>query len=169
MNKNGFTLSRTSESKSLPAGRQGFTLIELLVVIAIIGILASIVLASLNSARKKGRDARRIADLNQLQKALTLYFDDNSQQYPDTWTTLGTTFIASIPTDPLTAANYSYAAITDGVGTDCVTYHIGATLEDNSNPALNHDADRAVSANAVCGSSLADFDGTASTTYDIIP
>nr|AQQ75000.1 hypothetical protein [uncultured bacterium] len=62
---------------------RGFTLIELLVVIAIIGILSSVVLASLNSARQKGRDARRISDIKQLQLALELYYDAN-QSYPAT-------------------------------------------------------------------------------------
>jgi len=63
--------------------QKGFTLIELLVVIAIIGILSSVVLASLNSARKKSRDARRVSDVKQMQLALELYFDSNGG-YPST-------------------------------------------------------------------------------------
>ncbi|GIW68478.1 MAG: hypothetical protein KatS3mg099_426 [Candidatus Parcubacteria bacterium] len=60
----------------------GFTLIELLVVIAIIGLLSSIVLASVNSARAKARDAKRVADLNQIRTALELYYADYGK-YPD--------------------------------------------------------------------------------------
>ena len=54
---------------------RGFTLIELLVVISIIGLLSSVVLASLNSARIKARDAKRLADMQQLQTALDFYYD----------------------------------------------------------------------------------------------
>lgn len=54
---------------------KGFTLIELLVVIAIIGLLSSVVLASLNSARVKARDAQRQSDMVQIYNALNLYYD----------------------------------------------------------------------------------------------
>lgn len=56
---------------------RGFTLIELLVVIAIIGILASVVLASLNSAREKSRNTSYLAQIRQYQNALNMYFTDN--------------------------------------------------------------------------------------------
>lgn len=60
----------------------GFTLIELLVVISIIGVLSSMVLASLNSSRAKARDVRRKQDLIQISNALQLYYIDNNGSYP---------------------------------------------------------------------------------------
>lgn len=60
---------------------RGFTLIELLVVIAIIGLLSGVILAPIQSARKKARDAQRVSQLTNLRTALLLYFDDNGQ-YP---------------------------------------------------------------------------------------
>lgn len=66
---------------AMSAKTHGFTLIELLVVISIIGLLASIILVGLNNSRKKARDAKRVGDLNQLAKALELYYNDN-RSYP---------------------------------------------------------------------------------------
>ncbi len=65
---------------------RGFTLIELLVVIAIIGILASVVLASLNSARDKGADAAIKSNLNNSRAQAELYYDDNSRSYANVCT-----------------------------------------------------------------------------------
>jgi prepilin-type N-terminal cleavage/methylation domain-containing protein len=64
-----------------PKKKQGFTLIELLVVVAIIGVLATIVLASLSDARARARDAKRLADIRTIQTALEVYYLDNGT-YP---------------------------------------------------------------------------------------
>jgi len=60
---------------------KGFTLIELLVVIAIIGILSSVVLASLNTARNKGADAAIKSTINNARAQAEIYYDSNTQSY----------------------------------------------------------------------------------------
>ena len=101
---------------------KGFTLIELLVVIAIIGMLSSVILASMNTARKKARDARRMTDAKQLQTALELFYD-NGNTYPVAPSAIEITeagvlgaltpeMIKKLPSDPVQtgANNYHYAS-----------------------------------------------------------
>ena len=61
--------------------KKGFTLIELLVVISIIGLLATLAVVSLNSARAKARDAQRVSDVKQISTALEMYYASNGD-YP---------------------------------------------------------------------------------------
>jgi len=63
--------------------KKGFTLIELLVVIAIIGLLSTLAVVALNSARQKSRDSKRVADIKQIQTALELFFADSVNGYPE--------------------------------------------------------------------------------------
>lgn len=127
----------------------GFTLIELLVVIAIIGVLSTLAVVALNSAREKARDAKRISDVKQIQTALELYYSDQGN-YPtqvtaitlgagtdcssavcgtlsstNGWasTVAGTTYMGQVPFDPGPSTIYEY---TSADGTD---FSISFTLE----------------------------------------
>lgn len=109
--------------------KAGFTLIELLVVISIIGILATLVLANLNAARERGRDAERKSDLRSIETALRLYYNDYGE-YPandangkivgcgssgtttcswgSAWQAGNTTYMPVLPHDPLSGQDYFY-------------------------------------------------------------
>lgn len=136
--------------------KRGFTLIELLVVIAIIGVLSSVVMASLNTARIKARDASRISQLGQIRSALELYYLDNGS-YPPTgcghncnsyrfsydsasWAILAgqlAPYIAQLPVDPVNTGcapwgNNCFSYAYGNVGNDPITpqYDLTAQLED---------------------------------------
>jgi prepilin-type N-terminal cleavage/methylation domain-containing protein len=132
------TRSRTLEN--------GFTLLELLVVISIIGLLASVVLASMGDVRGKARDARRKEELRQISLAIEMYYA-KYENYPRTpgWCTQisnpannwGPDFqndisewLPSVPLDPKyhdTYQDYFYRNIGDQ------SYYLYAELEEEDN------------------------------------
>ena len=73
-----------------PRTHKGFTLIELLVVIAIIGVLGAVVLASLNTARIRARNAGTVASVKEIAKGMEMYFADHGR-YPQSvaWDCMG--------------------------------------------------------------------------------
>lgn len=97
---------------------RGFTLIELLVVIAIIGILSSVVLASLNSARAKSRYATALSQMRQIDIAAE-HFYSVSGSYPNDAGPGGmpsglSTYIAAWPTPPCSGYTYDWNNFSSG-------------------------------------------------------
>lgn len=135
--------------------KQGFTLIELLVVISIIGILSTLAVVSLNDARAKARDAKRISDIKQVQTALELFLADRngypagndlilgagdgtalSQTAGFAATLSGTTYMGKVPSNPApSGADYKYTSYTSSAKTSvcasvpCAWYEITFELE----------------------------------------
>jgi general secretion pathway protein G len=117
----------------------GFTLVELLVVMVILGLLSTLGIRSFISSQKKGRDARRKADLEHITSALELYYNDNDQYPPSNaagqivgcdgaacswngpWTDQGggVTYMVQLPADP---GGNIYQYSTDLAGTYYLLY-----------------------------------------------
>jgi len=134
------------------SGLKGFTLVELLVVIAIISVLATLLLLQLGVARSKARDAKRIADINQVRSALEQYFDQTGFYLNTTdMSALSPIYLLNIPKDPLAqgcanvydnsgsgaAKCYGYAFASLGVTSTTPTqFQIWAQLEQPNKNAL---------------------------------
>lgn len=142
----------------------GFTLIELLVVISIIGLLATLLMANLNTSRARARDAQRKSDIRNIQTALRLYYNDYGE-YPDDGTDsvsgfdgsiVGCNFgdglvacawggsfsitgrdpyMAVLPADPLPDRRYHYTRIDAND-----TYELGTCMENKSDARCDPDA-----------------------------
>jgi prepilin-type N-terminal cleavage/methylation domain-containing protein len=127
--------------------KSGFTLIELLVVIAIIGLLSTLSVLALNTARAKARDAKRISDVKQIQTALEMYYNDVSDYPAAASVTPGQAisssngvFLRQIPSAPLptdgavcgsnvTAYTYTYSSATTGGNASYqIRYCLGSTV-----------------------------------------
>lgn len=92
---------------------RGFTLIELVVVIGIIGVLAGIIMVSVGGSSANTRDAKRIADLKNLQAAINLYIQDTGAP-PATngwWAQLNNSCTSPWPPGPYSLLRPGYYAV----------------------------------------------------------
>ncbi|EKE15060.1 MAG: hypothetical protein ACD_12C00171G0007 [uncultured bacterium] len=117
--------------------KKGFTLIELLIVIIILGVLAALITGNFFTSLKKGRDAKRKADLEQIKQALEMYYEDK-RTYPTFTFPFGSklcenvgcgasekVYMQKVPDDPVSGKDYQY------LSSDGTDYKLFACLENN--------------------------------------
>lgn len=121
----------------------GFTLIELLIVVVLLGIFAALIIGNFLTSLKKGRDAKRKGDLEQVTRALEMYYEDK-KTYPSSLSfgsslceTAGCLpgekiYMQKLPNDPSSGKNYEYNLL-DG------SYRLYTCLE-NSQQVLPYDS-----------------------------
>jgi len=128
--------------------KKGFTLIELLVVIAIIGLLTALSVVNFNAARERARDVQRKSDLNNIKKALRLYYNDYGGYPADSggeivacgsgdtptncswsgiWTRGTMVYMKILPQDPVPDETYTYSQ-----EASAQDFCLSATLENQS-------------------------------------
>ena len=117
---------------------RGFTLIEIVLVITLIGLMATLLISLVDPVRQfqKSNDARRKADLHQIQAVLELYRTDQGQ-YPAVLPACGsaltggtTTYLQKIPCDPKNTGQFQYQYTSSGAN----TYSLVACLENVRDP-----------------------------------
>jgi prepilin-type N-terminal cleavage/methylation domain-containing protein len=118
-----FTTMRGNK-KTIPKLVSGFTLIELLVVIAIIGVLSSVVLASLNSARQKGQIAAIKSNLKNMIAQAELSYSDNGSYSGINTSNTDTTCIGDL-------ASMAQSMINQGATVKCLSYNNSSNSDVN--------------------------------------
>lgn len=109
--------------------KKGFTLVELLVVIAIIGILSSVAVVNLNSARDKARVAAAQATLSGLIPVVTICFNDGNNLKPPTKNNVGGGALCTGSASSWPAPSSGYIWTNLAITGDAVagTFYIGAS------------------------------------------
>jgi prepilin-type N-terminal cleavage/methylation domain-containing protein len=119
--------------------QNGFTLIELILVMIIIAILSAMVIGNFMTSLKKGRDARRKQDLEQIRRAVELYYEDKhtyplpaAVQYGASLKDVdsGKLYMQEIPNDPVSTNNYQYQS-------DGTYYRLYSCLENAQDKGSN--------------------------------
>lgn len=119
--------------------KKGFTLIEILVVMVILGIITTLAFGNYRVSQMKSRDAKRKADLGQIQRALEMYYNDKNV-YPDRLDLSdgnnglmddprGTIYMKELPVDPTGNPEYCYTS-------SGAYYKIYAKLENEQDPRI---------------------------------